>query len=142
METSLLRTSDALWNREQIQTHIVRATPDTVQWGGFDASVEPVARVRSGAIVFIECLARTRRVDGDVLRAHQGGIQNSDLSEPLRSAVLSSMTFNDYYGMGSIVINVPSQSRVATVGERVFTRRGDSTIEVTGTALIDVASRF
>lgn len=53
----MLRTSDALWDREQIQTHTVRATPDTVQWGAFDASVGPVARVRSGDIVFIECLA-------------------------------------------------------------------------------------
>ncbi len=44
--------------------------------------------------------------------------------------------------MGIVVINVPAQSRVATVGERVFIRQGDSTIEVTGTALLDVASRF
>ncbi len=37
----MLRTSDALWGREGISTHLVRATPETVQWGAFDASVTP-----------------------------------------------------------------------------------------------------
>lgn len=69
-------------------------------------------------------------------------IDNSDLSDPLKAAVLASTTFNDYFGMGIIVINVPTQSVVSTVGEQAFARRGDTTIEVTGKALIDVASRF
>ncbi len=57
LETRLLRTSDAAWGRDDIQTHVVRATPETVQWGAFDASVTPVRRVRSGDVVMIECLA-------------------------------------------------------------------------------------
>jgi acetamidase/formamidase len=52
-----VRTSDALWHREGVETHLVRATPETVQWGAFDASVPPIRRVRSGDIVLIECLA-------------------------------------------------------------------------------------
>jgi hypothetical protein len=69
-------------------------------------------------------------------------IANSDLSEPLKAAVLAGMSFNDYFGMGIIVINVPAQKTVSTVGERVFVRRGDSTVEVTGTGILDVARRF
>lgn len=53
----MLRTSDALWSRDDIQTHIVRATPHTVQWGAFNAAIPPVQRVRSGDVVMIECLA-------------------------------------------------------------------------------------
>lgn len=70
-------------------------------------------------------------------------IQNSELSEPLKSEVLSSMSFNDYYGMGLIIVNVPTQSNASTVGEAVFVREADSTIEVTGgRALLDVGARF
>ena len=36
--------------------HELKATLDTVQWGAFDASTEPVLRIRSGDIVDIECL--------------------------------------------------------------------------------------
>jgi len=53
----MIRTADALWGRDDIQTHIVRATPETVQWGGFDASLAPVHRVHSGDVVLVECLA-------------------------------------------------------------------------------------
>ncbi len=69
-------------------------------------------------------------------------IENSDLSEPLKAAVLAGMSFNDYFGLGIVIINVPAQTAVSTIGERVFARQGDSTIEVTGRALLDVASRF
>lgn len=69
-------------------------------------------------------------------------IANSELSEPLKSGVLASLNFNDYFGMGILIVNVPAQKQVATVGERVFARQGDSTREVTGTALLDVAKRF
>jgi Protein of unknown function DUF262 len=83
---------------------------------------------------------------GESMEAYFGriknAVQNSDLSEPLKSAVLASIGFNDYFGLGIVVVNVPAQSGVSTVGERVFARSGDSTIEVTGQALIDVASRF
>jgi acetamidase/formamidase len=53
----VLRTSDASWARDDIQTHVLRATPETVQWGAFDASVAPVKRIRSGDVVMIECLS-------------------------------------------------------------------------------------
>jgi predicted HTH transcriptional regulator len=69
-------------------------------------------------------------------------IASSDLSEPLRAAVLSGMSFNDYFGMGVTVINVPAQNTVSTLGERVFVRQGDSTVEVTGTGIVAVTQRF
>lgn len=83
---------------------------------------------------------------GESMEAYFGrlktAVQDSDLSEPLKSAVLASIGFNDYFGLGIVIVNVPAQVVVSTVGERVFARSGDSTIEVTGRALVDVASRF
>lgn len=69
--------------------------------------------------------------------------EDSDLSEPLKGAVLSSMSFNDYFGLGVVVINVPAQSETSTVGDRVFVRQADSTVELTGNrAILDVGKRF
>jgi acetamidase/formamidase len=53
----MLRTSAASWARDDVALHVLRATPETVQWGAFDASVEPVQRIRSGDVVLVECLA-------------------------------------------------------------------------------------
>ncbi|WP_375465211.1 acetamidase/formamidase family protein [uncultured Methylobacterium sp.] len=36
--------------------HDLKATPETIQWGAFDAATEPVCRIRSGDFVTIECL--------------------------------------------------------------------------------------
>jgi hypothetical protein len=51
---------------------------------------------------------------GETMESYFGRIKstiaNSELSEPLRSGVLASLTFNDYFGMGILVINVPAQS--------------------------------
>jgi uncharacterized protein DUF262/schlafen family protein len=69
-------------------------------------------------------------------------IEASDLSDPLKSSVLAAISFNDYFGMGILVINVPAQAAVSTVGETVYVRQGDSTQEVTGRSLLDVAARF
>jgi hypothetical protein len=67
---------------------------------------------------------------------------NSDLSEPLKGAVLSSMTFSEYFGLGVLVINVPSQEQPSSVGARVFVRRGDQTIELAGAEILGLSSRF
>lgn len=66
----------------------------------------------------------------------------SDLSEPLKGAVLASMTFSSYFGMGIVVLNVPAQAAASSVGDRVFVREGDSTVEVFGAQLLQVAQRF
>jgi hypothetical protein len=67
---------------------------------------------------------------------------NSTLSEPLRGGLLASMSPNDYFSSGLIAINIPPQTEAASVGDRVFVREGDSTVEVTGAAMMQVARRF
>jgi hypothetical protein len=101
---------------------------------------------RSVGRKFVVGVRREANALGESMEAYFGrlktAVQNSDLSEPLKSAVLASIGFNDYFGLGIVIVNVPAQTVVSTVGERVFARSGDSTIEVTGRALVDVASRF
>lgn len=96
---------------------------------------------------FVVGVRREAEALDETLEAYFGRIksafENSDLSEPLKAAVLSSLTFNDYFGLGIIVINVPAQSRVSSVGDGIFCRRGNSTIEVNSNLdLLVVAERF
>lgn len=70
-------------------------------------------------------------------------IANSKLSEPLRSDVLSSIDYNEYFGLGVIVISVPAQSEPSFVGDDLYWRNGDKTELVAGPKFATtIASRF
>lgn len=70
-------------------------------------------------------------------------VRNSDLSEPLKSAVLSSMDYNDYFGLGVIVIAIPPQSDLSFYGDDVYWRDGDETVIASGAKKIaDLQKRF
>ncbi|WP_233223628.1 ATP-binding protein [Amycolatopsis sp. BJA-103] len=57
----------------------------------------------------------------------KNSIRNSKLSQPLRDSILSSIDYNDYYGLGIIVITVPPQAELSYVNEEVFWREVDET---------------
>ncbi|WP_231443670.1 GmrSD restriction endonuclease domain-containing protein [Brevibacterium zhoupengii] len=59
------------------------------------------------------------------------GIRNSELSEPLKSAVLSKIDYNNYYGLGVIIIGVPAQTSLSYMDGKIFWRDGDETCEAT-----------
>ena len=70
-------------------------------------------------------------------------IKSSLISEPLKGAVLSSIDFNSFFGLGIIVINVPTQSEMSFFGEDVYWREADSTVKATSAKIIaDIAKRF
>lgn len=70
-------------------------------------------------------------------------IKESRLSEPLKGDVLSSTDYNEYYGLGVIVIAVPLQSSPSTVDGKMYKRSGDDTVEVTDvTDIVAVTQRF
>jgi hypothetical protein len=54
-------------------------------------------------------------------------IKNSKLSSPLRESVLSHIDFNEFYGLGVIVITIPVQNEVSYVDEQIYWREGNST---------------
>lgn len=71
------------------------------------------------------------------------GIRNSELSDPLKGDVLSSMAWNNYHGYGVIVISVPKQSSVSFFGEYPFVRSADDLKKVTSPRdVADVSQRF
>ncbi|MFE2127834.1 GmrSD restriction endonuclease domain-containing protein [Streptomyces amritsarensis] len=64
------------------------------------------------------------------------GIRASGLPQGLKDAVLSSIAYSSYYGLGVIIIRVPEQTGVSLLDGKIYIREGDETIEV---ETIDVA---
>ena len=54
-------------------------------------------------------------------------ISDSDLSEPLKTSVLSNIDYNTYFGLGVIVITIPPQKELSYYGGDVYWRDGDET---------------
>ena len=83
---------------------------------------------------------------GESLESYFGrfktAIANSGMSAPLKSSVLASLNYTDYFGLGVIIVNVPPQADVSLLDGSVFTRSGDETVEVSGLDLLDVGRRF
>ncbi|ESQ83175.1 hypothetical protein AEAC466_15040, partial [Asticcacaulis sp. AC466] len=74
------------------------------------------------------------------IRTH---IANSKLSEPLKSAVLSSIDYNAYYGLGVIVISVPEQKEPSYFKDQIYWRNGDNTeLAKTPKQIADISRRF
>ena len=76
-----------------------------------------------------------------VARVRQA-FEASQLSEPLKSSILSSLTYSDYYGLGVLVIHVPSQGEPSSDSGKIYTRVGDRTEEATGLDIVAVTRRF
>jgi hypothetical protein len=73
----------------------------------------------------------------------KNAIKNSSLSEPLKSSVLASMDYNDFFGLGVIVITIPAQKEISYAEDKVFIRSGDDTVLVDSAKQIaDVVKRF
>ncbi|WP_280200796.1 DUF262 domain-containing protein [Nocardia cyriacigeorgica] len=71
------------------------------------------------------------------------GIANSALSDPLRADVLSNMTWNNYHGLGLIIITIPRQNEMSFYGETVYIRVGD-TLQIVTAAMdvVQISKRF
>ena len=70
-------------------------------------------------------------------------IKSSCLSPHLRDSVLSSIDFNEFYGLGVIVITVPAQKELSYVGEDLYWRKGDETTRaVMPKEIADLVRRF
>lgn len=76
----------------------------------------------------------------------KNAIKNSEISSSLRESVLSSMDFNDFYGLGIIVITIPPQKQLSyydKVEEEIYWRNSDSTeLAKTTKQIAMLAQRF
>ncbi|MFB6693423.1 DUF262 domain-containing protein [Streptomyces virginiae] len=70
-------------------------------------------------------------------------IRSSELSRTLKDSVLANLSYSDYFGYGVIVVRIPSQRDVSLVGEKIFIRSGDETVQVTeASRMLEVGKRF
>ena len=70
-------------------------------------------------------------------------ISKSQLTPALKKAVLGHIDYNNYHGLGVIVISIPAQKAVSFVGDDLFIRSGSSTEKVTtAKGATDDAARF
>jgi hypothetical protein len=73
----------------------------------------------------------------------KASVKNSGLSVAVRDSVLSNIDFNDFYGLGIIIITIPSQKELSFVGESLYWRDADSTVEAkTPKQIAGLAGRF
>ena len=68
--------------------------------------------------------------------------QQSQLSEPLKTQLLSSFNTISVQGLSVIRILIPRQKTLSYVGNRSFTRQDSSTIELTGQQLVAASKLF
>lgn len=69
-------------------------------------------------------------------------IIDSELSEPLKSGILSQIDTVEYKGMTVIRIRVPKQREISFVGEIAYIREGSSTVEAKGKKLLAINNMF
>ncbi|WP_299780858.1 DUF262 domain-containing protein [uncultured Formosa sp.] len=71
-----------------------------------------------------------------------GKISKSDLTEPLKSQVLSQLDVIDYKGMTIIRLRIPKQKELSFIGKSSFIRENSKTIELDGPKLISISKLF
>ncbi len=77
------------------------------------------------------------------LSTWKNAIKTSGLSPHLRDSVLSSLDFNDFYGLGIIVITIPPQKELSYLDDEVYWREADSTSHATTAKQVAaIAKRF
>ncbi|MBD2568144.1 GmrSD restriction endonuclease domain-containing protein [Anabaena lutea] len=69
-------------------------------------------------------------------------IENSALTEPLKTQLLTKFDTISYKGYTVIRITVPVQADISFVGDKTFTRKDSSTVEIQGRELLAVNKLF
>ncbi|WP_318780310.1 AlbA family DNA-binding domain-containing protein [Atlanticothrix silvestris] len=69
-------------------------------------------------------------------------IHNSALTEILKTHVLTKFDTISYKGHSVIRITIPAQTEVSFIGEKAFTRKDSSTVEIQGRDLIAISKLF
>ncbi|MDZ8026706.1 MAG: DUF262 domain-containing protein [Nostoc sp. DedQUE11] len=89
-----------------------------------------------------EAKIQTKNNVEQYVRILTDAIQNSTLTEPLKTQILTKFDTISYKGYTVIRITVPVQAHVSFVGEKAFTRIDSSTVEIQGRQLLAVDKLF
>jgi hypothetical protein len=76
------------------------------------------------------------------MRRIEDEIRQSDLSDPLKTQVLSNLDVVTYKGLSVVRIRVPRQSQISFVGDECFIRIGSSTHKAKGPQIAAVSGSF
>ncbi|QQP94118.1 GmrSD restriction endonuclease domain-containing protein [Lysobacter enzymogenes] len=91
-------------------------------------------------VVGVDREARLLGEDLDVYkRRFVQHVRASNMSEPLKTSVLSNVDCITYRGMSVLCIWVPSQKKLSSVGDMVFLRHGAETVKVEGLTRMQAA---
>lgn len=95
---------------------------------------------------YVVGIDREARVSGKTLEDYVGILMNtirkSDLTDPLKTQVMTKIDTIVFNGLSVIRINVPSQKQVSFVGEKAFIREDSSTVEANAPKLVAVSQFF
>lgn len=78
----------------------------------------------------------------DYLRIVSDAITRSDLSEPLKTQVCSSIDVLTYRGFSVVRISIPRQTSVSFVGDDCYYRNGTSTVKATARQISSITRLF
>ena len=76
------------------------------------------------------------------MRIIEDGISNSDLGEPLKTQILTSIDVVTYKGLSVVRIRVPKQSAPTFVGDQCFLRIGSATKKASGPQIAAISKLF
>lgn len=83
---------------------------------------------------YVVGVSREAVLQGGTVESYVNGwktaIRESGLSEPLKSSVLTAIDYNDYYGLGVLIINVPGQKDPSYLNNKMYIRDVDETKEI------------
>jgi hypothetical protein len=104
--------------------------------------IEPV-KFDHVSIVGVEREAKQLGIELDkYMRKIEDGVRQSQLTEPLKTQVLSSLDVVVYKGMSIVRIRVPKQQQASFLGDDCFIRVGSSTLKANAPQVAAVTATF
>jgi predicted HTH transcriptional regulator len=76
------------------------------------------------------------------MRILQDGVERSQLSEPLKTNILTSLDLISYKGLQVVRIRIPRQTQPTFLGEECYLRIGSSTKKATGPQIAAASKLF
>lgn len=103
----------------------------------------PVKKIAGQYVVGIEREAKILRAKlENYVKKIVSVFQSTNVTEPLKTQILSSFDSITLYGLTFIRITVPRQNDVSFVDDKAFYREGSNTVQIEGQKLLAVSKLF
>lgn len=106
-------------------------------------SINPHIITNGRTIVGVEREFKIDGIDYDTyMKKIIGHFNSSNLSEPLKSQILSQIDLIDFSGLSVIRIRIPKQKELSFIGSKCYIREGSNTIEIEGKKMLAANELF